>query len=145
MGAVIESRKDQVKKVTAVTAKLVAKPIGEMVDDLATLRDRKRELEAQVKEIEGEYAALEEQLMERLKAEKTDASRGSKASCSITKNVVANVIDWDAFHEYIRKNKYFHLLQRRVSDTAYRELLEAGKKVAGVEPFTKERLNLRSL
>jgi hypothetical protein len=40
---------------------------------------------------------------------------------------------------------YFHLLQKRVSEPAYRELLEKGKKVPGVQPFTARKLNLRSL
>lgn len=144
MGKVVDSPKQQAAKVAAVTAKLTGK-LGDMIDQAFALRERKRELEEQVKVIEGEIEGIQEQLLEKLDGEGVTASRGEKASVSVTKTTVANVTDWDALHEYIRKNKYFHLLQRRVADTSYRELLESGKKVPGVEPFTKKRINLRAL
>lgn len=59
-------------------------------------------------------------------------------------STVAQVTDWDAFYAYIYKNKFGHLLQRRVSDPAWRELMEQGKKVPGTTPFTKKRLNFRA-
>ena len=83
--------------------------------------------------------------MERMEKEGLDKMSGTKASLSISATVTANVEDWDAFYAYILKNKYTHLLQRRVSDPAYRELVESGKKVAGVTPFVKKRLNVRSI
>ena len=86
-----------------------------------------------------------ERSMERMEAEGTDKAQGSKASVTISKNVVANVTDWDELWPYIVKNKFYGLVQRRVTDTAYRELLDLGKKVPGVEPFTKRALTVRSL
>lgn len=144
MGAVVESKKEQTRKVAAVTAKFSDK-IGDKIDQLAALRDRKRELEAQVAEIEGEYKGIEEQLLEQLEAQGISASKGVTASCSITKSVVANVTDWDAVFKYVKKTGHFHLFQRRLTDASYRELLEAGKTVPGVEPFVKKRLNLRAV
>lgn len=144
MTAVVESKKAKAAKVAGVTASLTGK-IGDMVDQLAKLRDRKRELEDQIKVIEGEFEGIQVQLMEKLEAEGTETSRGKLASCSITKSVVANVTDWDEVFKYVKKTGHFHLFQRRLTDAAYRELLEAGKKVPGVEPFVKKRLNLRSL
>jgi hypothetical protein len=37
------------------------------------------------------------------------------------------------------------LYYRRVSDPAYRELLETKGVVPGIQPFTKTKLNLRNL
>lgn len=119
--------------------------MGALIDAIWATREEKRRLEAQVKETEAHTAELQEQLMARMEAEGTDKAQGSKASVSISSNVVANVEDWDQFWAYVIKKKYTHLLQRRVSDPAYRELLEAGQKVPGVEPFTKRTLNVRSL
>lgn len=131
-----------------VVAKTVAKftgNLGDMIDTLATLRDKKRDLQAQVDATEGEYRGIEEELMERLGREGVSASRGTLASCSITSSVTGNVTDWEAFNKYVKKTGYFHLYQRRISDAAYRELMESKGSVPGVEPFTKRRLNLRSL
>ena len=120
-------------------------PVGTLVDRLWAEREKKRELEAKLKVIQEEIDEQEEALMERLKAEGLDKATGSKASISVTTNTIANVVDWDVFWAYIIKNKYTHLLQRRASDPAYRELLEQGKKVPGVQPFPQRRLNLRTV
>lgn len=121
-----------------------APPLGKLIDQLWSIREKKRELEAAVKDLDGKISDIEVELMEALNAAGLEKASGTKASISITTTTVANVTDWDEFGKYILKNKFLHLLQRRVSDPAYRELLEAGKKVPGTEPFTKKRLNLRT-
>ena len=127
---------------TRKTAKLTP---GATIDTMWELREKKRVLEASVKDVEGQIADLEAKLMEDMQANGIDKMAGKHASVSITSTVVANVEDWDAFWAYIHKMKYGHLLQRRVSDPAYRELLDLGKKIPGTQPFTKKRLNLRAL
>ena len=124
-----------------------AKPVaanGAAVDQLIKLRERKRDLEASVKSLEGQIEDMQLQLLEQMEASGTDKLSGKLGTASISTSVVANVEDWDALYPYIAKNKLWHLLQRRVSDPAYRELLDAGKKVPGVQPFNKKRLNLRA-
>lgn len=117
--------------------------VGQKIDNMFDLREKKRALDAQIKDLDGQLATLESELMEDMTAQGIDKTAGSKATVSITKTTVANVEEWDTFLAYVYKMKYGHLLQRRVSDPAYRELLEQGKKVPGVSPFTKDRLNLR--
>lgn len=136
---------ETVEKKRTVKAVARPKPLGAVVDLLWAEREAKREKEAEIKTIEGRIEVLETELLERLEAEGLDALKGSKASISVGSAVTAKVEDWDSFHAYIGKNKFWHLLQRRVSDPAYRELLDMGKKVPGVQPFVKKRLNIRSL
>lgn len=132
------------RKVARKTAEAKPVPLGALIDQAFALREKKRELEAAIKGIEGEASELEAKIMEGMESQGLDKMSGVTASVSISTNTVANVVDWDAFWAYIHKMKYGHLIQRRVSDPAYRELLEAGKKVPGVEPFSKRRLNLRT-
>lgn len=129
----------------ATAAKSRPVTMGSLIDRIWASREEKRRLEEQAKEVSAQIAALEEELVERMNAEGTDKAQGTKASVSITSSVVADVQDWDAFWTYIARNKFWHLVQRRVSDPAYRELLEQGKKVSGVQPFTKRKLNVRSI
>ena len=129
------------------TKPTTAKPVaanGAAVDQLIKLREKKRDLEASVKSLEGQIEDMQSQLLEQMEASGTDKLSGKLGTASISTSVVANVEDWDALYPYIAKNKLWHLLQRRVSDPAYRELLDAGKKVPGVQPFNKKRLNLRA-
>lgn len=122
-----------------------AMPIGGLIDAMFDTRERKRALEEQVKLIESEYAGLEAALMARLATEQTDKGSGQRASASITKTVTGNIVEFEDLCKFIKRTGYFHLFQRRLSDPAYRELLDAGKTVPGVEKFVKSRVNLRVL
>lgn len=134
-------------KTAAPKAPAVKKPAstGALIDQLWAAREEKRKVEATLKEVDEAIKGIEEQVMERLGTEGLEKATGSKATVSITSTVVADVQDWDSFWPYVAKNKFWHLVQRRVSDPSYRELLDMGKKVPGVQPFTKRKLNLRSL
>lgn len=132
----------------STVARTVAKltmTLGAKIDALHALREEKRALEAKITEIEGKYKGIEEELMTDLDAQGLAASRGTAASCSITTSVSGNVENWDDFNKFVKKTGYFHLYQRRISELAYREMLEQGKPVPGVVPFTKKKLNLRAL
>lgn len=120
-------------------------PLGKLIDKLDILRDKKRIAAAALDVVEKEYTALSEQLLDRLKTEGMDRATGKKATISISNVVVANIVDFDALTKYIKRTGYFHLLQRRVSDPAFRELLESKGIVPGLEPFTKVKLNHSSL
>jgi len=120
-------------------------PIGTLIDDIWAQREAKRELEAKVKAIEDVIASQEILLMERLEKEGIDKSTGKKASVSVSENIVANIVDWDLFTSFVKKTGYFHLIQRRTSDLACRELFEKKGKIPGLEPFKKKRVNIRTL
>lgn len=119
--------------------------LGALIDQMWAVREEKRKLEASVKELDDKLAELDASLQQRLAEDGLDKAAGAKASVSVTTSVIADVQDWDEFWKFILKHKFTHLLQRRVSDPAYRELLDAGKKVPGVQPFPKKRINLRTL
>lgn len=130
----------------ATTATRKSKPsLGAQIDKMWDIREKKRALEASIKDLDGQLATIEAELMEDMEANGVDKMTGKHAGVSITSNTVAHVTDWDEMWKFILKTKNTQLLQRRVSDPAYRELLEMGKKVPGAEAFTKKRLNLRSL
>lgn len=119
--------------------------LGASIDKLWALREEKRGHDSASKKVEDQIKALEVTMFEQLDAQETTKSQGKKASISIGETVVGNVEDWEALWPYIAKNKFFHLVQKRVSDPGLRELWALGKKTPGVVPFTKRTLNLRSL
>lgn len=129
----------------ATSAKATKKPpsLGAQIDALFNLREKLRAIQQQEKEQMELIGAAEIVLMETMEREGVDKSTGKLATVSISETVTGNVVDWDAFWAYVFKNKYSHLLQRRVSDPAIRELFETKGKVPGVEPFTKRKINLR--
>lgn len=119
--------------------------IGSRIDSLNGLREEKRKLEAQIKTIEESYSALEETLMDELKAQGMNKATGEKATVSLSATTSASIEDDTAFFAYVKKTGYFHLFTRRLSDPAVRELLESKGSIPGVKPFVKRKLHLRSL
>ena len=120
-------------------------PLGTMIDSLWQLRENKRIAEAATKLIEKDIEAAETELLERLDKEGMDKATGKLGTISVGEALVGTIEDWDAFTAFIAKSKNFQLVQRRISDVAYRELLGMGKPVPGIKPFTKRKLNLRSV
>jgi hypothetical protein len=142
-------------------AKTAPPTVGSLIDQYWALREDKKRHEAAVDEVSKKLTALEAQLVERMKADGLDKAAGKKASVSFTYSCVGDVQGddgWDKFYSFIKKNNYFHLLQRRVSDAAYKELLasingagadfdvlKAKKQIPGVLPFLRRRINVRTV
>lgn len=119
--------------------------IGAKIDLLHALREQKRALEEQIKQLSGQMAVLESNLIDQMDEEGVSKSTGNTATVSIATSVKPSVEDWDAFYAYIHRYKYYHLLERRPSVTGCRELLETKGKIPGVIPFTQRKLNIRSV
>lgn len=125
--------------------------LGQASDAVWTLREEKRVLDAAVKVIEKKIEALTEQIFGLLDEQDTRKAEGKKASVSINVSVQATTVDWTEFMQFIAKGKrndkdaYLHLVQKRVSVEAYRELLELGVVVPGLTPFNKRTLSITSL
>ena len=118
------------------------KGIGPAIDELFELRSKKQKLEQQIKKLEAEYGEIEEALLAKLSAEGTDKGAGKRASVTVSTTTVGNLADADKFFAYVKKTGYFHLMQRRLSDPAIRELLASKGSIPGVTTYDKVRLNL---
>lgn len=120
-------------------------PLGALIDGIWALREQKRKLNADLEKLEESIAEQESAVIARLDQEGVDKATGRKASVSVSSNQQFNVVDWEATCEYARKNNFMHIFQRRVTADAVRELFEKKGNVPGLEPFTKRKLNIRTL
>ena len=118
---------------------------GKLIDDMYALRLEKEELTSAAKKLGTQLDLMQAEIIDRLDADETTMSRGKLASAILTETVVPKVDDWDGFYQYIHDNEAFHLLQRRLATTAYREMLEAGEVISGVSTFTKRAISLRKI
>lgn len=125
--------------------------LGAAADQLFDLREYKRALDAQVKTVEKEIADLTEVTFGLLKAQDSRSAEGKRASISVNHTMVATTKEWDETAKWIINGKrgdkyaYAHLLYKRISDPAYRELRELGVTVPGQEDFTKKTLSILAL
>jgi len=51
--------------------------------------------------------------------------------------------DWELIHDYVKQNDAFFLLYKQISAVAYRELLEAGEEIPGVEQYNRITISVR--
>lgn len=132
------------KKAAPASKRLAS--LGTQIDALYKLKEDLRAIQATETAKKEEIAAAEVVLKETMEREGVDKSTGKLATVSISENQSANVTDWDAVWAYIIKHKATHLLQRRVSDPAIREIVELkGKPPPGIDMFTKRTLNVRKV
>lgn len=118
--------------------------IGEQIDVLYDLREQKRELNKQIAQIDLQYESIEHDILRELGAMGIETAKSTKASATVSKKIVPNVQDWDAFYKYILSTEQPFLLERRPSVTAFRDLHNAGEEIPGVTAFEQTSLSLRT-
>lgn len=116
---------------------------ADLIARLVDIREEKRKIKAREKELNDEWRTLELEALIRLDDQGMDKASTKRGTISIGENILPQVVDWDAFGEHIIQNDALYLLQRRPAAAAYRELLESGETVPGVEPYTQRSINLR--
>ena len=132
---------------------LQTKPLtlGTAADHIWALREKKREMDKEVKAVEAEIAELTNIIFGLLDAQDSRKAEGKRASISVNYTEIASVKNWDAAIKFIGagkrtdKSAYLHLVQHRISDPAYRELRGLGVVIPGLEDFTKRSLSITSL
>ena len=139
----VAAKKAASKAVAKITSTLT---LGAQIDALNAIRERKRELEGQVKKVAEEYEAAQQGVLDALEAQGMDKGSGKTATASISVTVVANIGDRDMLDKFIKRTGNFQLLQGRLSMPAVRELMEKkGGDIPGIVPFHKKTLNLLAL
>lgn len=119
--------------------------INELIEARAKVKDAMAGLNSELKELRQTQDDLDYKLMTQLDEQGLSRTANDKASVSINSDTVPDVTDWDALYEHINSTKDYSLLQRRVSSTAYKELLKLGEGVPGLQPREIRRINFRSL
>lgn len=119
--------------------------LGDKIEELAALRDQKRALNAELKDINKAFEALEIEILDLLDQQGTQFAGSNRHRATISESTVPTVTDWDEFYAYVLQQQAPYLLERRVSVAAWRELVESGEPVPGTEPYTRRSLSLRKL
>lgn len=117
--------------------------LGESIDRLYELKQEKAELNRQIKDLDDQYAEIEANVLAQLNELGVETGKSGTASATVSRSIVPNVDDWDAFYNYIVESNQPYLLERRPSVTAFRDLTQAGESIPGVSSYTKISLSLR--
>lgn len=123
-----------------------SKALGQQIDKLFKLREKITSEQKKVDALKEQRNELEQSIITQMKESgDLEQARSNKATATRTIQVVPHVKDWQKLYRYIIRNKALHLFERRIASAAYRELMESrkGRKLPGVESFSKETLSLR--
>ncbi len=111
------------------------KSMGLCADKLYELRNKRIEEQKKIDLLETEEKALKAYIIDNLpKSEQTGAS-GKVANVKIVTKEVPQIADLEAFYGYVRKSKRSDLLQKRLNDSAIKEMLDDGKNIPGIQTF----------
>jgi hypothetical protein len=107
--------------------------IGQLADQLYTLRTKRLAQEKKAETMREQERALEQQALVELQHANLTKASGRKATISRTTRTAFSVVDWDATLGWIRKRRAWDLLHRRVAQEAARARIENGVSVPGLD------------
>jgi hypothetical protein len=122
------------------------KTLGACVDMAYNLRAERLEYQ---KKVEAELAVMkkkedeiEEHILQSFDKSDIEGAKGSVATASVSRMTVPSVKDWPTVFAWIAKKKAWDLMEKRMARVAYRDRMEAGQEIPGVESFVKVSLSL---
>jgi hypothetical protein len=118
------------------------------LEDLKALRAKKRKLEEEVKEVNGEIAALVFDLVEYMQeTDQLQVKIGDIGTCSLTSTKSYSVDDPLAFEEWMAKNDDINVvmaIHAKKVHGYYKEKLENGEELPpGIKTFVKNNITIR--
>lgn len=110
-----------------------ARSIGQLVDQLGTVRERKRELSHEAKALQKQEDELRELINQAMLDSSVRVLGGQlfRATAVATKNYTVN--DWQQLYGYIVEHDAFELLHKRLGVSAAEEHIELIGNLPGVE------------
>jgi hypothetical protein len=117
--------------------------LNELSIALFNAKNEKQKLNDQIRSLNEEIRDYEHRIWQIMEADDLQLFKTSGGTIYISPQVVPRVVDWDKFYGYIKETEAFHMLERRPSRAAFRELHEAHKAVPGVEAVEFDEVRTR--
>tara|TARA_R100000808_G_scaffold23123_1_gene50911 strand:- start:14244 stop:14615 length:372 start_codon:yes stop_codon:yes gene_type:complete len=118
--------------------------LDDLMNSLADMREAISSTEEGLKTLKQKKNDLEAQLIAKMEDQGIDRTGNDRCSVSLKTETVPTVEDWDEVYKHILSTEQFELLHRRMSASAYRELLSLDMELPGVKPTDVVRINYRS-
>ena len=118
--------------------------MDELLTELTEVRTNLKTLQEKERGFKSRKMELEARIVSILKQQGIDRIGNDGCTVSIKQELVPTVEDWDQVYQYLIQTKQFELIQKRMSATAFRELLQMGMNVPGVKATELTRVNFRS-
>ena len=118
--------------------------LDDKMNMLAATRAKLKVLLEQEKDLKQVQNALEAEIAADMERQGLTQTGNDVCTISLKTETVPTVEDWDVLHQHISDTGRFELLQKRMSATAYRELIAMEPSVPGVRSTELTKVNYRS-
>lgn len=121
--------------------------LGALIEERLAIKAAYDELNRATKEKKRELDAVEFRLLEALDALGTETARAHGHTVAVNESVKGNIADYDEFIEFVRDNDAWFLLERRISNPAFREMLAErdGEDIPGLTAFNRRTVSVRKV
>lgn len=109
----------------------------ELADLLWESKMEIKALNSQVNELKKKRDDYEYRLIQVLNANGIEQIRNDNATFTVKTTINPQATDWEQIHKWVKDNNAFHLLYKQISPTAYREFLELGEEIPGIDSYEK--------
>lgn len=117
------------------------KSMGACADLLSQYREERLEADRHAAELKQRENALQSHIIANLD-KSSNGAVGKTHTVRVVTDIKPAVEDWDAFYEYVRKNKAFDLLQKRLGERAVQDRWDNEEEIPGVGTFTVVKVSL---
>jgi hypothetical protein len=117
--------------------------IGELIDAMYLYRESRKEHEAVIKDLIKREKEIELALYSLLDVQGLKQAAGNLAQFSVSKKEVPSVANWDDVYDYIQETGEFGLLHKRISLGLWKELIDEGKSIPGINAVELQGFTLR--
>ena len=124
---------------------VLPKTDAQRADLLYAVREMRLMKQRAIETLEKLEGELKNYFIENLPKSQASGIAGRVARVQIETKPVPQVSEWNDFYTYIRKNNAFELLQRRPSESAVKERMDAGERVPGVTIFQAKKVSVVKL
>ena len=118
--------------------------LDDKMNMLNDTRQQLKTLQAQEKTLKNTQNYLEAEIAADMAKQGLTQTGNDVCTISLKTETVPTVDDWDVLHQHISDTGRFELLQKRMSATAYRELIAMEPSVPGVRSTELTKVNFRS-
>lgn len=119
--------------------------VGAMADEYSLVREERLRIEKEARAVKDRETELYNVIMSTLDESADTGASGKLYRVQRVEKDRSNVKDWPALWAYIQTNGAFDLLQKRLNDKAYRDQIEAGETIPGVESEMVPTLSFRKV
>jgi hypothetical protein len=119
--------------------------VGLCADLYSEIREIRLAMQKHTDAVKAREAEIREHIINTLSKSSDTGAAGKRYRAQIVTKTVPSLTGWDAFIDFVTRNKRFDLLQKRISDTAVKDLWEGGVDVPGVEKFRAVEVSITKI